>query len=955
MKFKMLNIEHSFARRQTRMRVTSLKAVVVLLACGLMAGGAWRTSAQQTVSSAMLSGRVEDASGAAVGGAAVVVVNLETNRRASALSDDEGRYLFRYLPVGAYHLRVEQPGFAVYGRTLTLTVGQAADVLIKLGVAGVAESVEVVADGSIVEATRTGVSGTIHPQEVDSLPLNGRNYLDLALLIPGVSRTNTGSVQRFAETSAVAGTGLSIAGQRNLNNTFIVDGLSANDDAANLTGTSFSQEVVREFQVITSGGVAEIGRASGGVVNIVTQSGTNELSGHLYGYLRNRRFDARNPLAPHKDPLTQAQYGASLSGPVRRDRTFLFTNIEQTRRHDSAVITISPADVASLNARLDQIGFPGQRLETGIVPAGHDSTNFFARIDHTLDGVGLLNARYNLYRISAKNSRTVGGLNTSSRGTALDNFDQTFATSLVSTVSTRAFNEARFQFTRSRLRAPVNEAIAPAVNVAGVASFGAATFSPTARDADVYEFVDNFSVQSGAHTLKAGTDLLLNRVNITFPGATGGVYTFTSRANFLSGNYGSFQQAFGAPAQFQSNPNAGLFIHDEWRPRSDLTVNAGLRYDVQFLPSPIATDANNFAPRLGVAFAPGARTTVVRASFGFYFDRIPLRATSNALQRDGSKYVVIQLAPTDAGAPVFPAVLPALPAHLPTRPNITRIDPEIENSYTMQASLQVERELLGGASLSVGYMHLRGLHLLLSRNVNSPTLTVTQSRQLGIPNLGRPDPHWGNISRFESSGDSYYDGLLVSFKKRIAPSSELRLSYTLSKAIDTAGNFFFSTPQDNSNLRDERGLSDNDQRHRLVLSGTLAATDAPGSSFFRRSLAAFQLGYIFTYASRLPFNVLTGGDRNADTNFNDRPAGLGRNTGRGFDTATLDLRLSHRHHFGERVGLEASVEAFNVFNRANYQVPNNVFGTGLTPLPNFGQPLAASDPRQVQLGLRFIF
>lgn len=952
----MLNIAHSFSSQRLRLSAASLRAALVLLACGLIAGGAWRTSAQQTISSAMLGGRVEDAGGDAVAGAAVFIVNTETNHRVATISDEEGRYNFRYLPVGAYQLRVEQTGFSAYTRTLTLTVGQAADVLVRLGVAGVAESVEVTSDGGIIEAARTQVSGTILPREVDGLPLNGRNYLDLALLVPGVSRTNTGSVQRFAETSAVAGTGLSIAGQRNLNNTFIVDGLSANDDAANLTGTSFSQEIVREFQVITSGGVAEIGRASGGVVNIVTKSGTNDFNGRLYGYLRNQRMDARNPLAPHKDPLTQAQYGLSLAGPVRRDRTFLFTNFEQTRRHDSAVITISPADVASLNARLDTVGFPGARLATGIVAAGHDSTNFFARLDHSFAAAGLLTARYNLYQITADNSRNVGGLNAVSRGTGINNFDQTFAAGLVSTLSPRSFNEARFQFTRSRLRAPVNEATAPAVNIAGVASFSTATFSPTAREADVYEFVDNFSVQRGAHTLKAGADLLLNRINITFPGASGGVYTFTSRANFLAGNYGNFQQAFGVPAQFQSNPNTGLFIHDEWRPRSDLTVNAGLRYDVQFLPHPIETDANNFAPRLGIAFAPGAdRRTVVRASFGFYFDRIPLRATSNALQRDGAKYVVIQLAPTDASAPVFPHVLPALPAHLPTRPNITRIDTEIENSYSMQASLGVERELPGRASLSVAYLRLRGRHLIISRNANVPTLTLTQARQLGVPNLGRPDPNWGNISRFESSGDSYYDGLLVSFKKRIATSSELRLSYTLSKAIDTAGNFFFSTPQDNFNVRDERGLSDNDQRHRLVLSGTHGVEAAPGSSFFRRSLAAFQLGYIFTYASRLPFNILTGGDRNADTNFNDRPAGVGRNTGRGFDFLTLDLRLSRRLRFGERVNLEATAEAFNVLNRANYQVPNNVFGEGRTPLPNFGRPLAAADPRQVQLGLRLTF
>ena len=148
------------------------------------------------------------------------------------------------------------------------------------------------------------------------LPLNGRNYLDLALLVPGVSPTNTGSNQRFAETSAVPGQGLSVAGQRNLANSFVVDGLSANDDAADLTGTYFSQEAIREFQVITSGSIAEFGRTSSGVINIITQSGTNEWHGGVYGFIRNQRFDARNPLAPRKDALTQAQYGGTVSGPL---------------------------------------------------------------------------------------------------------------------------------------------------------------------------------------------------------------------------------------------------------------------------------------------------------------------------------------------------------------------------------------------------------------------------------------------------------------------------------------------------------------------------------------------------------------------------------------------------------------------------------------------------------------
>ena len=254
----------------------------------------------------------------------------------------------------------------------------------------------------------------------------------------------------------------------------------------------------------------------------------------------------------------------------------------------------------------------------------------------------------------------------------------------------------------------------------------------------------------------------------------------------------------------------------------------------------------------------------------------------------------------------------------------------------------------------VGYVRLRGRRLILSRNVNAPTLTAAEARRLGVANLGRPDSAWGNVGRYESSGDSYYDGMFVSFNVRAAAWGGARVSYTLSKAIDTAGNFFFSSPQDSSNLRDERGLSDNDQRHRLTLSGTLEAprTGAPG---LWRGLAGFQLGYIFTYASAAPFNVLTGHDRNGDTNFNDRPAGLGRNTGRGFGFASLDLRLGRRFPLTERAELETVVEGFNVLNRANYQVPNNVYGSGRAPLPSFGLPTAAADPRQVQLGLRLTF
>jgi hypothetical protein len=933
-----------------------VRAAAALLAFVLAAGAAGQVFAQQAVSSATLGGRVEDANGAAVGGAAVVITNLDTNQHTQATTDEGGRFRFSYVPVGDYRLLVECGGFSPSAMRLTLAVGQAAVVRVRLAVGGLAESVEVTGGAPLVEAARTQASETVTPREVDALPLNGRNYLDLALLVPGVSRTNTGSVQRFAETSAVAGSGVSVNGQRNLNNSFVVDGLSANDDAANLAGTAYSQEVVREFQVVTAGGVAEFGRASAGVVNVITKSGGNDLRGRLYGFFRNQRLDARNPLAPRKDPLTQAQYGASVGGPVRRDRTFFFANFEQTRRHDAAVITIRPEDVRLINRRLDAAAYPGPRVETGIAPAGYDATNLFARFDHRLGRTTNLAARYSLYDLAAANSRTAGGLNAVSRGTGLDSRDQTFAANAVTTFGTRAVNELRLQLTRGRLAAPVNDARGPAVNISGVANFGTATFSPTARDLDLFEVVDSVTHQRGAHSLKVGAGFLLNRLRVNFPGAVQGVYTYTSLANFLGGDYGSFQQAFGEPAQFQSNPNFGWFIQDEWRPRADLTLNLGLRYDAQHLPAPVRTDANNFAPRVGLAFAPADRRTVVRVGFGVYFDRLPLRATSNALQRDGSKYFVAQFGPGDAGAPRFPNVLPATPSSLPSRPNVTRIDPDVENSYSLQYNAQVERGLPGGGSLSVGYTGLRGRHIILSRNVNVPTLTAAEARRLGVPNLGRPDPLWGNVSRYESSGVSAFDGLLVSFNQRASRWATVRASYTFSKSVDTAGNFFFSTPQDNFDLRGERGPSDNDQRHRLTLSGALEATPAgAGASAARRALAGFRLSYLFAYGSPLPFNVLTGADRNGDTNFNDRPAGVGRNTGRGFDSVALDLRLSRRLALTERAGVELIVEGFNVLNRANLQLPNNIYGSGPAPLPAFGRATAAADPRQIQFGLRLDF
>ncbi|MEJ7606379.1 MAG: TonB-dependent receptor, partial [Bryobacteraceae bacterium] len=555
-------------------------------------------------------------------------------------------------------------------------------------------------------------------------------------------------------------------------------------------------------------------------------------------------------------------------------------------------ITISPSNVQVINHTLDSTGYRGPRIETGEFSTGWDTTNYFARLDHQMNPANQLIVRYSLYDIRSDNARSVGALNAVSRGTRSDDRDHAVALSTVSSLSPSAINEGRFQFTDSRLSAPGNDLIGPAVSIAGVANFGASTSSPVGRDNVMWELSDSLSLQQGRHFFKAGFNYIHNRLNIFFPGSqVAGVYNFPSLARFQTGEYTTFQQAFGELSQAQSNPNLGFFAQDEWRLNQQVTVHLGLRYDLQFLPSPIRTDRNNLAPRVGISFAPGDRKTVIRASYGMYFDRIPLRATSNALQRDGSKYRVALVSFGQPGAPVFPQQLSSFPAGQYI--SITTIDPNIENSYAHQASFQVEREVGSALSLSAGYQWTRSLHLILSRNANVPAFSAAEANARGVANLGRPDSRFGNVSRYESAGDSYFNGLMLSIKARPARWSHLRLSYTYSKAIDDVGNFFFSSPQNNFDLRDDRGLSDNDQRHRLNLSAVLESRS--GSPLLR----GWQLSPMFQYNSPLPFNVLTQNDRNNDTNINDRRVGVGRNTGIGFDYASLDVRLSRVFRFGE--------------------------------------------------------
>ncbi len=956
--------------RPRRVLASCLVALLLVPAVPLLA--------QETLTSASITGRVVDPSGAVVPQATVSALQSATNETYTAYTDDQGRFRFPFLSVGAYSIRAQASGFHEVAKQVQLTVGAAFDLTLQLALAQATTNVQVTAEPPLIETDRSQIGETVSQSEVTSLPYEGRNYLDLGLLLPGVSPTNTASTQTLAETSAVVGQGYSVNSQRNFSNSFIVDGLSANDDAAGVAGNVFGMDVVREFQVVTSDGQAEFGRALGGYFNIITRSGTNDLHGTAYGFLRNQRLNADNALSGSKLPLTQEIYGASLGGPIQKDRTFYFGNFEEGRLNTDGVVTITPVNAAAIDAHLIAVGYQAPLLPVGsgsatLYPTTLHTDTAFLRGDHRFSDRDQFNARYSFYRLSSVNARGVGGLNEASNGTSVYDTDHTVAVSNIATLSAHTFNETRAQFSYDDLNAPPNDPIGPAVTISGVAVFGRSTSSPTARLNYLGEIVDNLVMQRGAHTFKTGVDFLYNDDTITYPQSIRGSYTFSSLANFLNGIYNTqgYTQNFGNPTVRQNNPNVGFYAQDEWKVAPAFTLNLGLRYDLEFLRT-INTAYSNLSPRIGFAWSPyKGHTTVVRGSYGIFSDRIPLRPLANALlsadnTTDPNKAVLLSytFTPGQAGAPMFPGVASQPPAAAVE--NYSLMSPNIRTPYSQQASLGIEQQLSTKSTLGISYQHVRGIHLIGSINTNIN------------PDGTRPDPTRGNIKPYSSVFDSYYDGLEVSFEQRPVPWGSARISYTWSKAIDDISEFFFSAPINNFFPGQDRSCSDDDQRNRVVFNAAVNSPTPEVHNFADHLTHGWRLSGILQYYSRLPFNIITGTTSKQGTS--QRPCAAGysltdngglnpctealpgavieRNAGRGFDFFSLNARLGRTFAITERIKLEGMAEAFNSLNHRNNMIPNGTWGSGSYPAsPNvsFGQATAVGDPRSIQLGARLTF
>ena len=926
--------------------------VSFLFALALALALARPVAAQQTVDVGSISGRVVDEMGMEIPGVTIVATHRLTNTTSSAISDAGGRYRLPYLRIGVYEIKASLSGFKDFTRSVGVSAGSAFEMPIVLAVASFSETITIVDEAPVIESARSQIASTVSEQEVAALPMNGRNFLDLALLVPGVAPTNIASTQLFPETSAVPGVTISVGSQRNLSNSFVVDGLSANDDAAGLSGITYAVDAIEQFQVVTSGAQAELGRALGGYVNVVTKSGYNTLRGTVYDFVRDDSLNGANALSGQTLPMHQSQFGASIGGPVIRNRTFYFANVERRQLDQSGLTTVLDASAAIINARLSATGYGGPPVTTGVFSSPVDTTNVFGKIDQEIHSSrDRLSVRFSRYDVDSLNSRGAGGLSTPSASAALANTDQLVAIGNTLVVSPTILFETRAQFSHSRLDAPPTDPIGPAVGIAGIAQFGTASGAPTRRVNRMSQVVNNLTVVAGAHSIRAGVDFLFNDDAITYPRSVRGSYTFSSLATFLTGAYNNagFAQTFGATDVAQTNPNVGVFAQDEWHANDHVTINAGVRYDLQYLDT-INTDTNNVSPRVGFAWTPGeSAKTVVRASAGLFYDRVPLRALANALLSAGNttdasalRQFVVSLSPTQAGAPVFPNIL-AAPVATVTLPNLTTMDRDLQNAYSQQFSAEIERQLdSGDTTVSAGYQYLRGRNLLMSINQNVPTCVAS-----GNNNGCRPNPTYANNSQYSSAGESNYHGLHLSLARRSSTWGHYRVSYTLSKSMNNVGETFFSQPIDPTDLSKDWGRSDNDQRHRLVFNGSLQAH-------------GFQFSGIVQAYSAPPFNITSGvttiqataGRPIVDGEF------IERNAGEGTAFFTVGARLSRTFRFGTRWQFEVLAEGFNLTDRANVVTRNTNFGAGSypdSPAPTYNQITAVSEPRSFQFGARLRF
>jgi outer membrane receptor protein involved in Fe transport len=919
-------------------------------------------------------------------------------------TSEGGLYSAVRLPAGSYSLSVEQTGFRTARLdSLVLNVGSHLTFDVKLELGMTSESVTIAAEVPLVEASRSQTSTVVNEKAVRDLPINGRNFLDFTILSPGVVRDpRTGD--------------LSFGGQRGPFNSLLVDGMDANSAfwgqsvgrAGFRNPYSFSQDAVQEFQVNTNSFAAEIGRATGGVVNVITKSGTNEFRGTAFWFYRDRAMNANtffnNRAGIPRQPYHFNQFGGNLGGPVVRNRWFFFYNYDAQRNTTPNAVFFpiaAPADVLSQQAV--------RELSRYLTPytTGQRNDIHTLKIDGALTRNQVVSVRFNAHRFLGKNLENPGPQSANERtGDSILDTDNWTATHTW-TIGANKVLDQRFIYLREDNPSTANgEGAEVVVRQSGVnfMQFGRANFLPRFVTQDKYGAVQTLSWTMGRHSLKFGHDLKLERSQQLNSNLFSGQYTFDSLADFASRRPSSFAQAFAGPGTTGglTDPNANewaAFAQDSWRTSQRLTLNYGVRYDL-FLyqgndvrnPDPglraagyqtgvMPRDRSNFAGRFGFAYKlDNDGRYVVRGGIGSYYGRLLGLVSRTVQAQNGIQISTLTL--TGAAMPVYPAVFSSRPNVSGAVPDIFVMQPDFRTPLTYQSSLNLEGRLAKDFALTVGYLGVRGNRLTRIRDINhfpyetqDARFSTGQAVTVFRRPAARPNRAFGRISLLESAADSTYHGGFVQLTKRYATGLQLLASYTLAKTIDTAPDATSFIPnsggedvklvQDTLAPNNDRGLGESDVRHRLVASGVwdILAVNRLSNPAARLVLGGWQLSSIFSWQTGRPFSERSNVDLNNDGNrFTDRMPGLGRNTRTGPGFGTLDLRVSKEVPvWGERLKLRLMGEAFNALNRANFtavqQVPFNYAAATrtFTPVANFGQATNTGDPRILQLAARLVF
>lgn len=877
--------------------------------------------ARAQTTTATVRGTVTDSSGAVLPGVTVTLTNADTGLVRVNTTNALGEYVVPSLPAGPYTIAVELAGFQTVRREgLRFEVGQEATLpSVTLALAGVEQTVVVRAETPLVETTKTTVDRVVTRDEIDTLPLAGRRAGSLAVLAPGVVPRESGVDS--GNDPVVSG------GQPRGSGEILVDGVTNKAMSVNGLRGNTPPDTIQEFQVLTTQYAAEFGNASGVVLNTITRSGTNTLQGRVYYFHRDAALDARSPLSTTKASFEQKQGGGWLGGPIVKNRTHFFVAYEATDQQAYATVT-SP-------------------VQPGDVSQPFTNNELLAKLTHQLTPNNLLVARYSLDRPHTLNAMA-GGIYLEDVGLDALTVDQALVTNLTSVVSSHALNEVRFQLANtSNAYLPANP---DAYTIIRPSSWsGKMPTYPQEYNERRYQFVDNFTYDLVRHRFKVGMDV--NRVSmdgsVQF---TPGVYQFTTDQPYDAKDPATYPLLF---LKTVADPNfsvvlnsVSLFAQDAWQLLNNLTINYGVRYDAMTM-TYLDLRKTNVAPRIGFAWDPfGTKRTSIRGGFGVFYNSAMGNAALLAGTLGNARQEITLYPsypdPTVGGGIAYPQ---------PSNSYLAEPNQRLPRSDNFTVGIQ--RELKTGLSVNADFVDARGRDLMRVVETN-PTL----------PSLQRQDPTKGSRRLIQSSGYGDYQALMLGTTWRASASAAFGASYTLSRSKTTNESEYAVFYQNDLTPNDSYGYSDYDQRHRLVLNGSVMLP------------WQIQLGALLIARSGLPFNVTTGTDNNQNGEMNDRPnlapgakentadmlkrssfldpgtasGDLSRNAGRGPSSWQLDVRVSKAFTIGH-TRLELLAEAFNLGNRANLGAPVGNLSSSL-----FGQSVTlAGNPRQVQLGVRFDF